>query len=53
MPTHKLLVEMLHREVAVLLPEESLHPLELARRRTPRRYFADPPIAQPFAPSSS
>ena len=49
MPTLKLLVEMLHREVAVALAVERLHPLELARRGTPRRYFADPPIAQAFA----
>ena len=49
-PLHQLLVEVLHREVAVALPIELLHPLELARRRTARRYLADPPIAQPLDP---
>ena len=41
----KLLVEMLHREVAVALPVKLPHPRELAGRRTPRRNFADPAIA--------
>src|SRR6516164_10947588 len=47
-PLHHLLVEVLHREVAVALPIKFVHPLELARRRTARRYLADPPIAQPL-----
>src|SRR6516225_5378608 len=47
-PLHQLLVEVLHREVAVALPIKFVHPLELARRRTARRYLADPPIAQPL-----
>jgi hypothetical protein len=33
-PLHQLLVEVLHREVAVALPIKRVHPLELARRRT-------------------
>jgi hypothetical protein len=50
MPTHHLLVEVFHREVAIALAEKLLHALELAFRRTARRYLADPPIAQPFDP---
>jgi hypothetical protein len=50
MPLHQLLVEMLHREIAIALPVELLHPLKLSLRRTARRYFADPPIAQPLDP---
>jgi D-arabinonate dehydratase len=34
--THQMLVEMLRREVAVMLPIKRVHPLELALRRTPR-----------------
>jgi hypothetical protein len=47
-PLHQ--VEVLHREVAVALPIKLVHPLELAPRRTARRYLADPPIAQPLDP---
>ena len=50
MATHKLLVEMLHREVAVALPVKLLHALELTRRCPARRYFADSAIAQALAP---
>jgi hypothetical protein len=45
-PTHQLLVEMLHREVAVALLVEHLHARELGRRRPPRRRLAEPPVAQ-------
>ncbi len=50
MPTLKLLVEVLHREVAVALPIKRVHPLELTLRRTARRHFADTPVAQPWDP---
>jgi len=43
----QLLVEMLHREIAVTFLIEDLHPAQLGRRRPPRRDFAEPPIAQP------
>ena len=49
-PLHQLLMEVLHRKVAVALPIKLVHPLELARRRTARRYLAEPPIAQPLDP---
>jgi hypothetical protein len=49
-PLHQLLMEVLHREVAVALPIKLVHPLELARQRTARRYLAEPPIAQPLDP---
>jgi hypothetical protein len=45
-PLHQLLVEMLHREVAVALLVEDLHPRELGRRRPSRRRLAEPPVAQ-------
>ena len=50
MPTLKLLVEVLHREVAVTLPVKLAHPLKFTLRRTARRDLADPAIAQPLAP---
>ena len=50
MPLHQLLVEVLHREVAVALSIKFVHPLELALRGTARRYLADPTIAQPLDP---
>ena len=50
MPLHQLLVEVLHREVAVALSIKLVHPLELALRRTARRYFAEPTITQPLDP---
>ena len=49
-PAHKLLVEMLRREVAVALPVKLVHPQKLALRRTPRRHFADPLVPQPRDP---
>ena len=49
-PLHQLLMEVLHREVAVALPIKLVHPLELARQRTARRYLAEPPIAKPLDP---
>jgi hypothetical protein len=49
-PLHHLLVEVLDREVAVALPIKFVHPLELTLRRTARRHFPDPPIAQPLDP---
>ena len=50
MPLHQLLVEMLHREIAIALPVELLHPVKLALRRTVRRPLTDPSIAQAFDP---
>jgi len=49
-PLHQLLVEMLHREVAVALPVEHLHSRQLGQRRPPRRRLAKPPVAQPLGP---
>ena len=50
MPLHKLLVEMLHREIAIALAVKLLHTIELTRWRSPRRDFANPPIAQALDP---
>jgi hypothetical protein len=50
MPTHQLLVEMLHREVAVEFPIKRVHARQLALRRPARRYLAYPPIAQALDP---
>jgi hypothetical protein len=47
-PLLQLLVEMLHREVAVALLVEDLHARQLRRRRPPRRRPAEPAIAQPL-----
>ena len=49
-PLYQLLVEMLHREVAVALLVEDLHPGQLGQRRPPRRHLAQPPVAQPLRP---
>ncbi len=49
-PLHQLLVEMLHREVAVAFLVEGLHPRQLGRRRPPRRRLAEPSVAQPLGP---
>jgi len=46
-PLLQLLVEMLHREVAVAFLVEELHPAQLGRWRPPRRRLAEPPVAQP------
>ncbi len=45
-PLHQLLMEMLHREIAVAFLVEHLHPRQLGRRRPPRRRLAEPPVAQ-------
>jgi hypothetical protein len=50
MPTNKLLVEVLYREVAVALAVKLLHARKLPLRCTARRHSADPPIAQTFNP---
>ena len=50
MPTHQVLVEMLHGEVAIQLAIKLLHSLELAPRRSPRRNLADPPVTQALDP---
>src|SRR6516164_7047000 len=49
-PPHQLLVEMLHREVAIALTVKIVHPLKFTRRRPARRYFPDPAIAQTIDP---
>jgi hypothetical protein len=43
----QLLVEVLHREVGVLVPEQSQHPLQLLLRRPLRRSAPHPPVNQP------
>jgi hypothetical protein len=50
-PLYQLLVEMLHREVAIALPVKLLHPLEFTRWRAAWGYFPDPAIAQAFDPT--
>src|SRR5262245_455887 len=47
-PLHQLLVEMLHREVRVLVAEQTQHPFQLPPRRTLRRGQVQPAILEPF-----
>jgi hypothetical protein len=50
MTIDELLVEMLHREVAIARAVKIVNSLKLMRRRMPGRHFADPPIAQALDP---
>lgn len=43
----KLIVEMLDREIRVAIPEQTQHPLDLARRSPPRRGLPKPPVRKP------
>jgi hypothetical protein len=47
---HQMLVEVLHRKVLVPVPVEPQHPLQLLRRRPPRRGPAQPPVGEPRLP---
>src|SRR5262249_21585651 len=49
-PLHKLLVEMLHREVRVLVAEQTQHPSQLLPWRPLRRRAIEPTILEPFRP---
>jgi hypothetical protein len=47
MALHQHLVEMLHREVRILVLEQPKHPLQLHLRRPSRRRPTKPPVRQP------
>ena len=46
-PLHELLVEVLHREVRVLVAEQTQHPFQLLPRRPFRRGPVEPTVLQP------
>src|SRR5882672_4863338 len=50
MSLHELLVEMLHREVRILVAEQTQHPFQLLPRRPLRRGAVEPTILEPFCP---
>ena len=47
-PLLQLLVEMLDREVGILVLKQTQHPLDLSLCRTLRRRLSKPPIRQPW-----